>query len=174
MYEVVRVKWSAEQADDIQEIYRMFKDQERKIFDLTTYFNGGNVMDLVQLMCEEDFVFLIKTDGTPCAVFVLENPRIFNNIITRVNLHCAIRRPFWGARARDICKTFRQYLEDNYPIKKMIAEVPQCGYGIIKLLKDIGFKHEGTMKDATIYNDKNGKPKFYDALIYSLTREDIK
>jgi RimJ/RimL family protein N-acetyltransferase len=38
----------------------------------------------------------------------------------------------------------------------------------------MGFKHEGTMKDATIYNDKNGKPKFYDALIYSLTREDIK
>ena len=174
MYEVIRVRWQPEYQEDIQEIYRMFKDQERKIFPLTTYFNGGNVMDLVEEMCENDFVFLIKEDDTPCGVFVLESPQIFGNIITRVDVHCAIRRPYWGAKAREICKLFRQYLHDNYLIKKLIAEVPQCGYGVIKLLKDMGFKHEGTMKEATVYNDKNGNPKFYDALIYSLTREDIK
>ena len=174
MYEVIRVRWQPEYQEDIQEIYRMFKDQERKIFPLTTYFNGGSVMDLVEEMCENDFVFLIKDDEVPCGVFVLESPQAFNNIITRVDVHCAIRRPFWGAKAREICRMFVDYLHDNYPIKKLIAEVPQCGYGVIKLLKDMGFKHEGTMKDATIYNDKNGNPKFYDALIYSLTREDIK
>ena len=174
MYEVIRVRWQPEYQEDIQEIYRMFKDQERKIFPLTTYFNGGSVMDLVEDMCENDFVFLIKEDEVPCGVFVLESPQVFNNIITRVDVHCAIRRPFWGAKAREICRMFKDYLYNNYPIKKLIAEVPQCGYGVIKLLKDIGFKHEGTMKDATIYNDKNGNPKFYDALIYSLTREDIK
>lgn len=174
MYEVIRVRWSPEYQEDITEIYRMFKDQERRIFDLTTYFDGGNVMDLVELMCEEDFVFLIKKDGIPCAVFVLDNLRVYNTIITRVNIHCAIRRRYWGAEAREICKMFRQYLHDNYVIKKIVAEVPQCGYGVIKLLKDMGFKHEGTMKDATLYSDKNGNPKFYDALIYSLTREDIK
>ena len=174
MYEVIRVRWSPEYQEDITEIYRMFKDQERRIFDLTTYFNGGDVMDLVELMCEEDFVFLIKKDNIPCAVFVLDNLRVFNNIITRVNIHCAIRRRYWGAEARSICQMFRQYLNDNFIIKKIVAEVPQCGYGVIKLLKDMGFKHEGTMKDATLYNDRNGNPKFYDALIYSLTREDIK
>lgn len=174
MYEVTRVRWKPEHQEDIQEIYRMFKDQERKIFDLTTYYNNTDVMDLVQLMCEEDFVFLIKEDNTPCAVFVLDNPSIFHNIITRINIHCAIRRPFWGPKGREICRMFRQYLHDNFLIKKLIAEVPQCGYGIIKLLKDMGFKHEGTMKEATLYRDKNGNPKFYDALIYSLTREDIK
>ena len=60
MYEVSRVRWTPEFQDDIQEIYRMFKDQERKIFDLTTYFNGRSIMDLVEVMCEEDFVFIIK------------------------------------------------------------------------------------------------------------------
>lgn len=174
MYEVIQVKWEPNFQEDIKEIYRMFKDQERKIFPLTTYFNGGNVMDLVQVMCEEDFVFLIKEDGVPCAVFVLESPQIFHKMIARVNIHCAIRRHFWGAKAREICRLFRQYLHENFLIKKIIAEVPQCGYGVIKLLKDMGFKHEGTMKEATLYNDKNGNPKFYDALIYSLTREDIK
>lgn len=174
MYEVIKVKWEPNYQEDIKEIYRMFKDQERKIFPLTTYFNNTDVMDLVQLMCEEDFVFLIKEQGVPCAVFVLESPQVFHNIIARVNVHTAIRRPFWGSKSREICRCFLGYLNDNYIIKKLIAEVPQCGYGVIKLLKDMGFKHEGTMKDATIYNDKNGKPKFYDALIYSLTREDIK
>lgn len=174
MYEVIRVRWSPEFQEEIKEIYRMFKDQERKIFDLTTYFDNTSVMDLVELMCEEDFVFLIKEDGIPCAVFVLDNPRVYDKIITRINIHTAIRRPFWGAKAREICSLFRDYLHDNYPIKKIVAEVPQCGYGVIKLLKDMGFKHEGTMKEATLYRDKNGNPKFYDALIYSLTREDIK
>lgn len=174
MYEVIRVKWTPEQQDDIKEIYRMFKDQERKIFDLTTYFNNTSIMDLVQLMCEEDFVFLIKEEGTPCAVFVLDNPRVYGKLISRINVHTAIRRPFWGSKAREICHTFREYLHEHYLIKKLIAEVPQCGYGVIKLLKDMGFKHEGTMKEACIYKDKNGNPKFYDALIYSLTREDIK
>lgn len=173
MYEVIQVKWEPNYQEDIKEIYRMFKDQERKIFPLTAYNDNVNVMDLVQDVCENDFVFLIKEDNNACGVFVLDNPRIFHNIIARVNIHCAIRRTYWGAKAREICKLFRQYLYENYTIKKIVAEVPQCGYGVIKLLKDMGLKHEGTLKEATLYKDKNGKPKFYDALIYSLTREDI-
>lgn len=174
MYEVIRVKWEPNYQDDIKEIYRMFKDQERKIFPLTTFDEGTSVMDMVELMCREDFVFLIKEDNNPCAVFILENPQIFHKIITKVFIHCAIRRAYWGAKGREICRVFRQYLHENYTIKKIVAEVPQCGYGVIKLLKDMGFKHEGTMKEATLYKDKNGNPKFYDELIYSLTREDIK
>ena len=174
MYEVIQVKWEPQFQNDIQEIYRMFKDQERKIFPLTTYDEGTTIMDMVELILNDDTVFLIKDNKVPCGVFILEDAEIYKNIITRVNIHCAIRRPFWGTKAREICKLFRQYLHDNFLIKKLVAEVPQCGYGVIKLLKDMGFKHEGTMKEATLYNDKNGNPKFYDALIYSLTREDIK
>ena len=174
MYEVIQVKWEPDYQDDIKEIYRMFKDQERRIFDLTTYFDNTSSMDLVQEMCTNDFVFLVKSDSKPCAVFVLENPQIFQNIITRVNIHCAVRRLYWGQKAREICRYFVGYIHENFLIKKIIAEVPQCGYGVIKLLKDMGFKHEGTMKEASIYNDKNNVPKFYDVLIYSLNREDIK
>ena len=59
MYEVIRVKWSPEFEDEIKEIYRMFKDQERKIFDLTTYFDNTSVMDLVQLMW---FLILLQSN----------------------------------------------------------------------------------------------------------------
>lgn len=174
MYEVIRVKWTPEHEENIQEIYRMLKDQERKIFDLCSYFNGTSIMDILEEICKEDFIFLVKENNIPCATFILEDPYVFGKLIARVNIHVAIRRPFWGSKSREICRVFKQYLEDNYLIKKFIAEVPQCGYGVIKLLKDMEFKHEGTLKEARIYRDKNNKPKFYDALIYSLTREDIK
>ena len=57
-------------------------------------------------------------------------------------------------------KLIYHYLFTNYNIKKVIAQVPQCGYGVIKLLKDIGFKHEGTLKQALLFLDKNNKPKY--------------
>jgi len=174
MYEVIRVKWEPEFQDDIKEIYRMFKDQERKIFDLTTYTEGNTIMDFVERTIEDDLVFMVKEDGVPCAVFTLDNIRVYKTIITRINIHTAIRRPYWGAKSREICKVFLNFLDSHYLIKKLIAEVPQCGYGVIKLLKDLGFKHEGTMKESSVYLDKNNKPKFYDDLIYSRTREDIK
>lgn len=174
MYEVIRVKWKPEFQDDIKEIYRMFKDQERKIFDLTSYYNDTTVMDFVQYICENDFVFIVKEDEKPCAVFFLNEALVYKNIITRLNIHTAIRRPYWGTKAREICKFFLQYLNDKYIIKKIIAEVPQCGYGVIKLLKDMGFKHEGTLKDGCLFKDKNSNPKFYDTLIYSLTNKEIK
>lgn len=174
MYEVIQVKWEPNYQDDIKEIYRMFKDQERKIFPLTTYDEGTTIMDMVELMLKEDTVFLVKHSGIPCAVFILENAEVYKDIIVRVNIHTAIRRPYWGTKAREICRYFKEFLHNNFLIKKLVAEVPQCGYGVIKLLKDMGLKHEGTMKEASLYLDKNDKPKFYDTLIYSLTREDIK
>lgn len=174
MYEVIQVKWEPNYQDEIKEIYRMFKDQERKIFPLTCIDEGLSVMDRVENVINEDYVFLVKDDNTPCAVFVLDNPSTYGNIITKINIHTAIRRPFWGTKAREICRYFIRFLEETFLIKKLIAQVPQCGYGVIKLLKDLGFKHEGTLKEATLYKDKNGNPKFYDELIYSLTRGDIK
>ena len=174
MYEVIQVKWEPNYQDEIKEIYRMFKDQERKIFPLTTYDEGTTIMDMVELMCKDDMVLLVKEEDIPCAVFILDNAQFFHDIIVKVNIHCAIRRHYWGAKARELCKFFVQFLKENFAIKKLVAEVPQCGYGVIKLLKDMGFKHEGTLKEATLYQDKNGNPKFYDELIYSLTREDIK
>lgn len=173
MYEVIQVEWEPNYQDEIKEIYRMFKDQERRIFDLTNYEDGTSVMDLIERTVKEDTVFLVKENNTPCATFVLTSPRMFGNVIARVNIHTAIRKPYWGKKAREICRFFLDYLLSNYPIHKIMAEVPQCGYGVIKLLKDLNFKHEGTLKESCVYKDKNGKPKYYDDLIYSLTRRDI-
>ena len=103
----------------------------------------------------------------------LENPRMFKDIIIRTDVHTAVRKKYWGKQSREIMNLFKSYLLTNYKIKKLIASVPQCGYGVIKLLKDIGFKHEGTIKQALLFKDKNDIPKFYDELIYSFTNEDL-
>ena len=172
-YNIIKVSWSPAYSKEIEEIYRMLRDQEHKIFDLSWYDMGGDLLNYVEARIKEDAVFVITKDDDICAFFILENPRLFQDVITRVDVHTAVRKKYWGKTSREIMNTFRDYLFSNYKIKKVIASVPQCGYGVIKLLKDIGFRHEGTLKQALLFLDKNNKPKYYDELIYSLTNEEI-
>ncbi len=53
------------------------------------------------------------------------------------------------------------------PVKRMEAFVPSNNFGIIKLLKDVGFKIEGTLKNRLVYNNKDGVPTLYNELVYS-------
>ena len=59
-------------------------------------------------------------------------------------------------------------MEENwYPINRIEAFVPSHNFGVIKLLKDVGFTIEGTLKNRLIYKDKNGNEKYYNQLVYS-------
>lgn len=168
------IEWIPEYSQEIQAVYQMFKDQELKIFSLDVFDNYDSMMDIVQDMIENDRVFVIRNDeNTIVGSFILEDAIMYKNIITEVNVHYAIRRPFWGPTSRDITRQCIKYLNDNYLIKKLIAAVPQNKYGVIKLLKDVGFIHEGTLKECMLFKDKNNKLKWYDRLIYTLTRKDI-
>ena len=169
MYEVTRVQWTPEQESDIKEIYRMFKDQERKIFDLTA-LDTNSVMDIVEAAIKEDTVFLVKSDDIPCACFIIEDPDMYQGQLIKATLHCVVRKAFWGKEARVIGKVFFDFMDKYFNPLKLVAFVPQCGYGVIKILKDMGFVHEGTMKKARLYLDKNNEPKLYDELIYSRNR----
>ena len=150
-YNIIKVSWSPAYSKEIEEIYRMLRDQEHKIFDLSWYDMGGDLLNYVEARIKEDAVFVITKDDDICAFFILENPRLFQDVITRVDVHTAVRKKYWGKTSREIMNTFRDYLFSNYKIKKVIASVPQCGYGVIKLLKDIGFRHEGTLKQALLF-----------------------
>lgn len=174
-YMVYQITWEPRYEKEIQEIYRMYKDQQNKIFDLTFYDQYQDVMEYVEDAVKSGGMFVVKNNEDDiCAFFTFDsNPDTFGEVITKANIHMAIRRKFWGKTSRDICKEFIEYLNRSYYIKKIIAEVPQCGYGVIKLLKDLNFTHEGTLKQCLLYKDRNNKPKWYDQLIYSLTREDL-
>lgn len=172
-YNIYPVFWSNEYMGEIEYIYQMYKDQEGRIFSLEAY-QDGSLMDLIQEIIEQDLVFVVvNSTGEVMANFILSDVYRYKDIIIKANVHCAVRRKFWGKEARHICKEFIKFLEDNFKIKKIIAEVPQCKYGVIKLIKDMGMVHEGTIKECMLYNDKKGRPKWYDKLIYTITRKDI-
>lgn len=172
-YSIYPVFWSNEYMGEIEYIYQMYKDQEGRIFSLDAY-QDGSLMDLIQETIEQDLVFVVvNSTEEVMANFILSDVRKYKDIIIEAHVHCAVRRKFWGKEARRICKEFRKFLEDNFKIKKVIAEVPQCKYGVIKLIKDMGMVHEGTLKSCLPYLDKNNVPKWYDKLIYTLTNEEI-
>lgn len=164
------IVWGKEYEKEIQEVYRLFKDQEKKIFDLTWYDAGNNLMDFIEELVKDGGVFVTKDfeSNKIAATFVLVDPVIFREVVLYANVHCAVSKAYWGKEARSISANFISHLEDNYKINRLIASVPQCGYGIIKLLKNMGFLHEGTVKRVLPYLDKNSEVKLYDKLIYSL------
>ena len=56
----------------------------------------------------------------------------------------------------------------------MECTVPSNNFGIIKLLKDVGFRIEGTMKNRLVFNNKKNIPTLYNELMYSnLNLEDL-
>lgn len=173
MYEVIPITWRKEFIKEIEIVYKSFKDQERKIFDATFYDDNNEVLESMESLMKNNYIYVVKDDKDIIGTFILNHLKMYKGIITTVYIHCAIRRIYWGTKAREVAKFFMDYLQQNYKIKKLIAEVPQCGYGVIKLLKDLGFKHEGTLKECMLFKDKNNQDKWYDKLIYSITRKDI-
>lgn len=173
IYTVTPIYWTAEYNDEIAEAYRLLKDQERKIFDLAWHEdNPEGVMRYIEDQVRNNMVFIVKSEDKVAGVFMLENFRTYKNTILACDIHCAISKKFWGEKARNVCKAFAEFLKQEYNINRVIANVPQCGYGVIKLLKSVGFKHEGTVKKVLVFKDKDGNDKLYDGLIYGLDLEE--
>ena len=173
IYTVTPIYWTADYNYEIEEAYRLLKDQERKIFDLAWEEDNPNgVMAYIEDQIKNNMVFAVKDDDVVTGIFILENFRTYKNTILACDIHCAIRKKYWGQTARDICGVFADFLKKEYNINRVIANVPQCGYGVIKLLKSVGFKHEGTVKKVLVFKDKDGNDKLYDGLIYGLDLEE--
>lgn len=161
----------------IEEMYRLCKDQQRKLFDLTV--PTEDLLSFIEYcLTQPKSLYIAAIDieqGKVCAIFSLENIRYYQDFILEAEQHCVFARHSWGKKAREIITRYFAYLEDNLkPIKRLVAFVPQHNFGVIKLLKDSGFKLEGTLQDALIYPDKEGNPKFYNQLVYTKVNKEIK
>lgn len=158
------------------EVYRLLKDQEKKIFDLSFYEGLGDdpIMAYVEDKITNEVVFVIKdTEANKVAgVFILEDLRPYKDVVLYGRVHCVICKKYWGKGSRDICSSFLEYLKANTKILRLIAEVPQNAYSLIKILKSIGFRHEGTIKKVLVFKDKNGNEKLYDEMLYGLDLEE--
>lgn len=172
-YIVDNIVWDTMYEREISEVYRLLKDQERKIFDLAWFEdNQDGIMGYVEDKVKDGGVFVIRDNDIIAGMFILDNPRTYKDYVIACDVHCAISKKYWGKDSRDVCNAFKEYLKANHNIKRLIANVPQCGYGVIKLLKNIGFKHEGTIKKVLVFKDKNNNDKLYDGLVYGLDLEE--
>lgn len=172
-FDIKVVSWNIWNEKYIQEVYRLLKEQENKIFDLT-FGSKDNIMDYVQRAVTEGNVFVILEDGEVVACMMLDDIKPYKDHYHSCSLHCAIGKRSWGKKSREICREYLDYLRDEYiPIKRLVASVPQHNFGIVKLLKDMGFKLEGCLKHNLAYPDKYGNEKYYDELVYTIVREDI-
>lgn len=172
-YNVVQVKWTPDHEKYISEVYRLLRDQETRIFDLS--YGDRDILDYIEYHLQKDMIYVIlDNENNVCAFFMLEDIKPYKEIIIRAELHCAVGKRSWGKKSRELGKAMLDYLNNNLPpLKRLVASVPQQNFGVIKLLKDLGFKHEGTLKQNLVYLDKNNKEKYYDELMYSIVREDI-
>lgn len=170
-FDFITVTLGPDNFDMVKEIYRLHKEQRSKLFDLACGIkDDGDIMDYIKGRIEYDTVLLgiDATTGEYAGCVILEEPSIFNNRVTRVAVHLVVSKKYWGKQSREFVFDCYKFLKENWiPIDRMECMVPSNNYGIIKLLKDVGFKVEGTLKKRLIFLDKNNNPKSYDELMYS-------
>lgn len=155
----------------VKEVYRLHKEQSRKIFDLSCGIQSDeDIMDYIKDKIQYEIVLLaidIET-GNYAGCIILEDVCMFGGKISKANVHIVVNKKYWGKNSRKIINDCFEFVKENLkPIVRLEAFVPSNNYGIIKLLKDVGFKVEGTLKKRLVFNNKNNIPTYYNELVYS-------
>lgn len=179
-FDFVVVKYDKDNYKLIEQVYRLHKDQHRKIFDLASNISTDeDIMDYIEMLIKSNdtlvFAAIDKDTEDVAAVLIMSDICLYNNTVVRTNCHLVVCRKYWGKTSRDIIKQFFNKMDNEF-IAKVIryeAYVPSNNFGIIKLLKDVGFKCEGTLKDRLVFYNKDGKPKKYDELIFSKINKGV-
>lgn len=155
----------------IKEVYRLHKEQSYKLFDLSCKISSDeDIMDLIKDRIQYDEVLLAidTSNGNYAGCITFHNLCVYDKMIVNAEVHPVISKKYWGADSRHIIEDCYKFVEKNWlPINRLEARVPSHNFGVIKLLKDVGFKIEGTCKNRYIFKDKDGVEKFYNQLIYS-------
>lgn len=170
-FDFVEVTLEPEDYEKVKEVYRLHKEQANRIFDLSCGISTDEeIMSYIKSKIEYEIVLLAvdKETGKYAGVVIFEDICIFNDEIIRANVHIVVSKKYWGKNSRNIIFDCYKYLKDNMkPIRRLEAFVPANNFGIIKLLKDVGFKVEGTLKNRLVYKNKDGIPTCYNELVYS-------
>lgn len=155
----------------VKEVYRLHKEQAKKIFDLSCGIQSDEeIMDYVTGKIEYEVVLLAVDKATKdyAGCIILEDITMFDGVIVKANVHLVVNKKYWGKDSRTIINDCFDYVKENMkPINRLEAYIPSNNYAIIKLLKDVGFKVEGTLKRRLVFNNKNNTPTYYNELIYS-------
>ena len=170
-YDFVEVTLEPDDYEKVKEVYRLHKEQASKIFSLSSGVSSDeDIMEAIKNTIQENIILLaIDTTNDKYAGMVgFDNIKMFNDTVLNMRCHIIVNKRYWGPESRKIIFDCFEYLKENMKsINRLEAFVPSNNFGIIKLLKDVGFKIEGTLKDRLVYKNKNGIPTYYNELVYS-------
>lgn len=170
-FDFVKVTLEPDDYDKVKEVYRLHKEQFNKLFDLSSWVKSDDdLINMIKDRIEYDEVLLAidTTTGRYAGCITFHDIRVCNNTIVDAEVHPVVSKRYWGQSSRDLIEDAYKFVETNWlPINRLTARVPSHNFGVIKLLKDVGFKVEGTLKDYYVFEDKNGENKYYNQLIYS-------
>lgn len=177
-YDFVEVTLEPSKYESVKEVYRLHKEQARKIFDLSCGIDTDeDILDYVKSKIENDLVLVAidKENSRYAGCLIFDNINIFDGEIISCGVHLVINKRYWGKESRQIIKDCYRFAKDNIKhIRRIECSVPSNNFGIIKLLKDVGFRIEGTMKNRLVFNNRNNVPTLYNELLYSnLNLEDL-
>lgn len=170
-YDFVQVTLEPEDYEKVKEVYRLHKEQARILFSLTSGIKTDeDIMELIKDVIDREIVMLAidTTNGKYAGMIGLDDIKMHDGNIISIGCHIIVNKKYWGPESRKIVFDWYKYAEENMkPIKRYEAFVPSNAYGIIKLLKDVGFKIEGTLKNRVMYYNKDNVPTLYNELVYS-------
>lgn len=170
-FDFIKVTLEPEDYDKIKEVYRLHKEQHNKLFDLSCWVKSDDdLINMIKDRIEYDEVLLaIDTETNRYAgCITFHDVRVYNDTIIDAEVHPVISKKYWGKDSRRLIEDAYKFVEENWlPINRLTARVPSNAFGVIKLLKDVGFKIEGTLNKYYVFKDKNGLDKYYNQLIYS-------
>jgi hypothetical protein len=170
-YDFVQVTLEPEDYEKVKEVYRLHKEQKRILFNLSSGISSDEeIMECLKDAIENQIVLLAidTTTGKYAAMIGCEDIRIFNDEIINMKCHIVVSKRYWGPESRKIIFDWYRFIEETMkPVRRLEAFVPSNAYGIIKLLKDVGFKIEGTLKNRLVYPNKDNVPTKYNELVYS-------
>jgi RimJ/RimL family protein N-acetyltransferase len=170
-YDFVEVTLEPDDYEKVKEVYRLHKEQANKIFGLSSGVSTDeDIMECIRDNIDANMVLLAidTTNGKYAAMVGFDNIIMYDGTVANMRCHIIVNKRYWGQESRHIIFDWFEYAKENMkPIKRLEAFVPSNNFGIIKLLKDVGFKIEGTLKDRVIYKNKDGVPTYYNELVYS-------
>lgn len=170
-YDFVEVTLEPDDYEKVKEVYRLHKEQANKIFSLSSGISSDeDIMEVVRDNVRDNIVLLAvdTTNGKYAGMAGFDDINILNNEVLNMKCHIIVNKKYWGPESRKIIFDCFEYLKENMkPIKRLEAFVPSNNFGIIKLLKDVGFKIEGTLRNRVVYKNKDGIPTKYNELVYS-------
>ena len=172
-FDFIEVTLEPKDYDKVKEVYRLHKEQSNKVFSLASGIKTDeDIIDCIENDIENNIVLLAvdKENDKYAGVVTFDNISIYNDTIVSCGVHLIVNKNYWGKSSRQIVFDCYKYMKKNMKhINRLECYVPSNNFGIIKLLKDVGFKIEGTLKNRLMFYNKKGEPSYYNELIYSNT-----